>query len=200
MFGVDQSSINRSPEASGRVLSEVPPAARKTAQLIKGSGRAGESDEDNSPGPRRREGRRRAGRHAPVDRSSDKDRRRADYSGKKTFACANVLTDAGKRILWIGEKAPGGTHDLTLPKGDPPDPGTLARIASKYDTPEPDRPALHVDKGCRAYPDTVPAPPYGSRPNAPPTPTGRPGGRQKGSPPSTRRSTARGWSSGTPSG
>ena len=121
---------------------------------------------------------------ARTRRSSDKDRRRADYSGKKPFTFANVLTGTRKRILWIGEKAPG----------------MLTRIVSKYDTPEPDSPALYADKGCRAYPDTIPAPPYGSRPNAAPTSTGRPGGRQEWSLPSTRRSTARGWSSGTPSG
>ena len=43
------------------------------------------------------------GTHVRVDRSSDKDRRRADYSGKKkafTFN-TNILTDTRKRILWL---------------------------------------------------------------------------------------------------
>ena len=72
------------------------------------------------------------GTHVPVDRSSDKDRRRADYSGKKTFTFnTSVLTDTRKRILWIGRTASGGTHDLTLLKEDPPDLGMLTRIMSK---------------------------------------------------------------------
>ncbi|MBI1657838.1 MAG: hypothetical protein IS632_03565, partial [Thaumarchaeota archaeon] len=36
MFGVDQSNINRSLEASNRVLSEVLPTARRMTQLIRG--------------------------------------------------------------------------------------------------------------------------------------------------------------------
>ena len=83
----------------------------------------------------------------PVNRSSDKDRRRADYSGKKTSTLGtSVLTDTRKRILWIGGTASGDTHDLALLKEDPPDLGMPTRIMSKYDTPGPDRPALYVDK------------------------------------------------------
>ena len=88
------------------------------------------------------------GTHVRVDRSGDKDRRRADYSGKKAFTFdTNVITDTRKRILWISETASGSTHDLTLLKEDPPDLGILTRPMSKYDAPEPDRPVLYVDKG-----------------------------------------------------
>ena len=90
-----------------------------------------------------------AGTHVPVDLFGDKDRRKADYSGKKkafTFN-TNILTDTRKRILWISGTAPGSTHDLTLLKEDPPDLGMLTWIMSRVDTPEPDRPALYVDKG-----------------------------------------------------
>ena len=51
------------------------------------------------------------GTHVRVDRSGDNDRRRADHSGKKkafTFN-TNILTDARKRILWLGGTAPGST-------------------------------------------------------------------------------------------
>ena len=87
--------------------------------------------------------------HVRVDRSGDKDRRRSDYSGKKkTFTFnTSILTDTRKRILWLGGTASGSTHDLTLLKEDPPDLGILTRIMSKYDAPEPDRPALYVGKG-----------------------------------------------------
>ena len=118
------------------------------------------------------------GTHVPVDRSGDKDRRKADYSGKKkafTFN-TNVLTDTRKRILWISGTTSGSTHDLTLLREDPPDLGILTRIMSDDDTPARDRPVLYVDKDTRAYPDTIPARPYGSRPGAAPTPTSRPGG------------------------
>ena len=72
-----------------------------------------------------------------------------DYSGKKAFTFnTNILIDTRKRILWLGGTASGSTHDLTLLKEDPPDLGMLTRIMPKYDTPEPDRPALYVDKGC----------------------------------------------------
>ena len=85
MFGVDQSNINRSLEASNRVLSEVLPTARRMTQIVRE---------------------------------------------------ADTLTDL-KRII-------------------PPDLGMLTRIMSKYDTPEPDRPALYVDKGYQGISNTIP--------------------------------------------
>ena len=107
-----------------------------------------------------------------VDRSGDKDRRRADYSGKKkafTFN-TNVLTDTRKRILWISETASGSTHDLTLLKEDPLDLGILTRTMSKYDAPKPDRPVLYVDKGYQGisgyYPGATIRQPAKRRPNS----------------------------------
>ena len=111
------------------------------------------------------------GTYVPVDRSGDKDRRRSDYSGKKAFTFnTSILTDTRKRILWIGGTAPGSTHDLTLLKEDTPDLGMLTRIMSKYDTPEPDSPALYVDKGYQGisgyYPGAAIRQPARRRPNS----------------------------------
>ena len=112
------------------------------------------------------------GTHVRIDRSGDKDRHRADYSGKKAFTLnTNVLTDARKRILWINGTAPGSTHDLTLRKKDPLNLGILTRIMSSDDTPEPDRPALYVDKGYQSISGYYQARPYGSQSSAAPTTT-----------------------------
>ncbi len=150
MFGVDQSNINRSLEASNRVLSEVLPTARRMTQLIRETDTLTDLKRIIPPDPAT--GKVTVvldGTHVRVDRSGARDRRRADYSGKKkafTFS-TNILTDTRKRILWLGGTASSSTHDLTLLKEDPPDFGILTRIMSRYDTPEPDRPALYVDKG-----------------------------------------------------
>ena len=150
MFGVDQSNINRSLAASNHILSEVLPTAHKMTQLIR--------EVDTLMGLKKIIPQDPAtgkvavvldGTHVPVDRSGDKDRRKADYSGKKkafTFN-TNVLTDTRKRILWISGTTSGSTHDLTLLREDPPDLGILTRIMSDDDTPERDRPVLYVDKG-----------------------------------------------------
>ena len=60
-------------------------------------------------------------------------------------------------------------HDFLL--GDePPDLGILTRIMSRYDTPEPDRPALYVDKGYQSisgyYPGATIRQPARRRPNS----------------------------------
>ena len=112
------------------------------------------------------------GTHVPVDRSSDRDRRRADYSGKKKAFTFNThaLTGTKKRILWLSGTVPGSTHDLTLLKEDPSDLGILTRIMSRYDTPEPDRPVLYVDKGYQGisgyYPGATIRQPAKRRPNS----------------------------------
>ena len=58
------------------------------------------------------------GTHVPIDRSGNKEQRKADYSGKKKrFTLnTNVITDTRKRILWIDRTAPGSTHDFSLLK------------------------------------------------------------------------------------
>ena len=173
MFGVDQSNINRSLEASNHILSEVLPTARRMTQLIREADTLTDLKRVISPDPAT--GKVAVvldGTHVPVDRSGDKDRRRADYSGKKkafTFN-TNILTDTRKRILWISGTVSGSTHDLTLLKEDPPDLGMLTRIMSRYETPEPDRPALYVDKGYQGisgyYPGATIRQPARRRPNS----------------------------------
>ena len=172
MFGVDQSSVNRSLMASNHILSEVLPTASKMTQLIRGVDTLMNLKKMIPPDPAT--GKIAVvldGTHVPVDRSSDKDRRRADYSGKKTSTLGtSVLTDTRKGILWIGGTASGSTHDLTLLKEDPPDLGMLTRIMSKCDTPGPDRPALYVDKGYQGisgyYPGAAIRQPARRRPNS----------------------------------
>ena len=151
MFGVDQSNINRSLEASNHILSQVLPTAFRMTQLIREVDTLMNLKKIIPPDPAT--GKIAVvldGTHVPVDRSKDKDRRRIDYSGKKkafTFN-TNVLTDTRKRILWISGTASGSTHDLTLLREDPPDLGILTRMMFRDDTiPEQDRPALYVDKG-----------------------------------------------------
>lgn len=89
------------------------------------------------------------GTHVLVDQSDDKDRRRADYSGKKnvfTFN-TNVITDTKKKNNDVAQRNDlQQTHDLTLFKEDSPDLGILTRIMSRDDTPEQDSPALYMDK------------------------------------------------------
>ena len=72
--------------------------------------------------------------------------------------------------MYLGGTASGSTHDLTLLKEDPPDLGILTRIMSKYYTPEPDRPALYVDKGYWSisgyYPGATIRQPAKRRPNS----------------------------------
>lgn len=136
MFGVDQSNINRSLEASNRALTEVLPTASKMIQLIREADTLTDLKRIILPdSTTRKVAVVLDGMHVLVDRSNDKDRRRADYSGKKkafTFN-TNVITDTRKRILWLGGTASGSTHDLTLLKEDSPDLGMLIRIMSKYD-------------------------------------------------------------------
>lgn len=173
MFGVDQSNINRSLAASNRILSEVLPTASKMAQLIREADTL--TDLKEIIPPDQATGNVAVvldGTHVRVDRSGDKDRRRADYSGKKkafTFN-TNVITDTKKRILWLSGTASGSTHDLTLLKEDPPDLGILTRTMSKYDTPEQDRPVLYVDKGYQGisgyYPGATIRQPARRRPNS----------------------------------
>ena len=119
MFGVDQSNINRSLEASSRVLSEVLPTARRMTQLIREADTLTDLKRMIPPDPATgKVAVMLDGPHVSVDRSGDRDRRRADYSGKKkafTFN-TNILTDTRKRILWISGTVSGSTHDLTLLK------------------------------------------------------------------------------------
>ena len=108
MFGVDQSNINRSLEASNHILSEVLPTARRMTQLIREVDTLTDLKRIIPPDPAT--GKVAVvldGTHVRVDRSGDRDRRRADYSGKKkafTFN-TNILTDTRKRILWISGTA-----------------------------------------------------------------------------------------------
>lgn len=149
MFGVDQSNVNRSLEASNRVLSEMLPTARRMTWLIREVDTLTDLKRIIPPDPAT--GKVAVvldGTHMPVDRSGDRNRRRADHSGKKMFTFnTDILTDTRKRILWISETVPGITHDLTLPKEDPPDLGILTRIMSRHDTPESAR--------CRPNPDRL---------------------------------------------
>ena len=173
MFGVDQSNINRSLAASNHILSEVLPTAHKMTQLIREVDTLMGLKKIIPPDPAT--GKVAVvldGTHVPVDRSGDKDRRKADYSGKKkafTFN-TNVLTDTRKRILWISGTTSGSTHDLTLLREDPPDLGILTRIMSDDDTPERDRPVLYVDKGYQGisgyYPGATVRQPARRRPNS----------------------------------
>ena len=172
MFGVDQSNINRSLEASNRILSEVLPTTRRMTQLIRKADTLTDLKKIIPSDPAT--GKVAVvlnGTHVPVDRSGGRDRRRTDHSGKKkafTFN-TNVITDTRKRILWLGGTAPGSIHDLTLLKEDPPDLGILTRIMSRDNTPEPDRHALYVDKGYQGisgyYPGAVIRQPARRRPN-----------------------------------
>ena len=149
MFGVDQSNVNRSLEASNCVLSKVLPTASKMTRLIRETDTLTNLKEMIPPD--QATGKVAVvldGTHVRVDRSGDKNRRRADYSGKKkAFAFTRVLTDTRKRILWLSETVSSSTHDLTLLREDPPDLRILTRIMSSGDTPESDRPVLYVDKG-----------------------------------------------------
>ena len=172
MFEVDQSNINRSLEESNRVLSEVLPTAAKVTRLIREADTLTDLMNIILPDPA-------TGKvavvpdstHVRVDRSVDKDRRRADHSGKKKAFTFNtsVLTDTRKRILWISGTASGSAHDLALLK-NPPDLGILTRIISRDDTPKQDRSALYVDKGyqgiSRYYPGVVIRQPAKRLPNS----------------------------------
>ena len=77
MFGVDQSSINRSLETSNRVLSEVLPTARRMTQIIRGADTLTDLRRIIPPDPAT--GKVAVvldGTHVRVDRSGGKDRSR----------------------------------------------------------------------------------------------------------------------------
>ena len=127
-------------EASNRILSEVLPTARRMAQLIREADTPTDLKKIIPPDPAT--GKVAVvldGTHVPVDRSSDRDRRKTDYSGKKKAFTFNtgILIDTRKRILWLGGTASGSTHDLTLLKECPPDLGILT--GSCPDTIRPSR-------------------------------------------------------------
>ena len=150
IFGIDQSNINRSLSISNKILAEVLPTARKMTEKIKEAETLEDVEKIISPDPDT--GKITVvvdGTHVPIDRSKDKDQRKADYSGKKkAFTLnTNVMTDTRKRMMWIGKTAPGSTHDLTLLKEDPPDLGILTQTMSSADTLENDKPVVYFDKG-----------------------------------------------------
>lgn len=123
MFGVYQSNINRSLEAPNYMLSEMLPTAYRMTRLIREADMLTDLKKIIPLDPAT--GKVAVvldGTHVRLDRSGDKDRRRADYSGKKKAVTFNTsaLTDTRKRIL-ISGTASGSTHDLTLLKEDPLD-------------------------------------------------------------------------------
>ena len=159
VFGIDQSNVNRSLAVSNAILSEILPTARKMTEILRKIKSLMELK--SMIPPAELAGNRIAvvldDTHVPVDRSGNKERRKADYSGKKKrFTLnTNVITDTRKRILWIGTMAPGSAHDFSLLKEDPPDLGILTETMSRDGVSERDRPPSTSTRDTREYRGTI---------------------------------------------